>query len=69
MIPLFKNKLGEKSLSMTFAIIAFVAVTAGYVMSLFNIHEFDNAAAASYLIPVLTLYFGRKYTSETKDSQ
>jgi hypothetical protein len=61
-------------MSATFATISFLAVTGAYIAAIFekigplSIRPFDSAACSSYLIPVLTLYFGRRWT-ETKSSQ
>lgn len=61
---------GNPSLSATFATISFFVTTAIYVASIFEkigpvvIRPFDPAAASAYLIPVLGLYFGRRWTTE-----
>jgi hypothetical protein len=59
---------GNGSVTVTFATIAFVITTIVYFVSMFEkigpvaIRPFDSAACASYLTPVLTLYFGRRWT-------
>lgn len=63
-----KNSKGEPSVSATFLSIAFIATTAAYVLSMFEKigpftpKAFDVAACGAYFIPLLTLYFSRKYT-------
>ncbi len=60
---------GNPSMSATFAIISFTITTAVYVVSIFekigtvNIRPFDAGAASAYLIPTLSLYFGRRWTT------
>lgn len=60
---------GNPSMSATFAIISFTITTAVYVVSIFekigtvNIRPFDAGAASAYLIPALSLYFGRRWTT------
>jgi hypothetical protein len=61
---------GNPSMSATFATIAFFVTTAIYVASIFekigpvSIRPFDSGAASAYLIPVLGLYFGRRWTTD-----
>lgn len=63
-----KNTAGQPSMSATFAVIAFIVTTLAYVASIFqkvgifNFRVFDPAAATAYLMPILGLYFGRRYT-------
>lgn len=63
-----KNSEGKPSMSATFATIAFLASTGAYVAAIFekignvSIRPFDAAACSTYLIPVLGLYFGRRFT-------
>ena len=60
---------GNPSMSATFAIISFAITTAIYVVSIFekigpvNIRPFDPGVASAYLIPTLSLYFGRRWTT------
>jgi hypothetical protein len=63
-----KNGAGEASVSVTFLTIAFAVTTASYILSMFD-HigsfvpkAFDVSACSAYFIPLLTLYFGRKWT-------
>ena len=73
------NTVGKPSMSATFATVAFFTTTAAYIASIFekvgplSVRPFDAAACSSYLIPILTLYFGRRWTEakhETpKDAQ
>jgi len=68
------NTIGKPSMSATFATIAFLATTGAYVASIFekigplSVRPFDAAACSSYLIPILTLYFGRRWTEAKTDS-
>jgi len=65
-----KNTDGKPSASLTFATIAFIVVILNYVLALFEhigplrVRAFDPAAASSLLMPLLALYFSRRYTSE-----
>jgi len=64
-----KNSAGEASLSVTFLTISFLATTGAYIFSLFDeiggikIKPFDASATGTYFIPLLTLYFGRRWTA------
>jgi len=63
-----RNDKGSQSVSVTFAAVSFVATTLVYLGSAFEkigpftLKAFDVSAAATYFIPVLSLYFGRKFT-------
>lgn len=63
---------GNPSMSATFATIAFFTTTVVYVLSIFekigdvSFKVFDAAACSSYLIPTLSLYFGRRWTDTNK---
>lgn len=69
-----KNTIGKPSMSATFATVAFLATTAAYVASIFeklgplSVRPFDAAACSSYLIPILTLYFGRRWTESKTEA-
>jgi len=71
-----KDTKGFGSVTVTFVTVAFWTTTIAYVMSIverigpLTIRPFDVAACSSYLIPLLTLYFGRKWTEakSLKDS-
>ena len=58
----------DGSVTVTFVTIAFFVTTLAYVLSIvskigpFEIRSFDVAACSAYFIPILTLYFGRKWT-------
>lgn len=62
------NSEGKPSMSATFATVAFLAATGAYVAAIFekvgnvSIRPFDSAACSTYLIPILGLYFGRRFT-------
>lgn len=63
-----KNTDGKPSISATFAVVAFSVSTFAYVAAIFekigpmSIRPFDSAACTAYLIPILGLYFGRRFT-------
>ena len=65
-----KNSKNEPSASLTMSLIAFIAVTVWLVTWLIAtpfgapVPTFDAATAMAYLTPVLTLYFGRRWTSD-----
>ena len=63
-----QNSSGQKSASLTFALVGFVVVTFWLLLSIFShvghfdIRAFDSATAMGYLVPFLSLYFGRRWT-------
>lgn len=63
-----RDSKGYGSVTVTLLTVAFWVTTASYVFSLFEkigpvqIRPFDVAACSAYFIPILTLYFGRKFT-------
>lgn len=63
-----RNDKGSQSVSVTFAAVSFIVTTLVYLGSAFEkvgpiaFRSFDVSAAATYFIPVLSLYFGRKFT-------
>ena len=63
-----RNSKGEASATITFTTIAFVVTTLAYVASIFetvgpvSFRAFDAGACSAYFIPLLTLYFGRRWT-------
>lgn len=63
-----RDTKGYGSVTVTFVTIAFAVTTLAYVLSIVEaigpvtIRPFDVAACSAYFIPVLTLYFGRKFT-------
>ena len=69
-----RNSKGEASVSVTFLTIAFLATTASYVAAMFESigplvpRQFDAGACSAYFIPLLTLYFGRRWTEAKKGS-
>lgn len=69
-MPLLTNSVGQKSVSVTFAWIAFIVTTIAYIMGMFEsigpvtFRPFDTSACAAFLIPVLGLYFGRRWTEK-----
>jgi hypothetical protein len=70
-----KNSSGEASLSVTFLTIAFVVTTFNYIASMFEsigplqVRSFDAGACSAYFIPLLTLYFGRRWTDAKFSSE
>lgn len=63
-----KNTKGEKSASLTFAVIAFVVVMFWMVAAIFvnpfgiTVMPFDASEAMMVLMPLLGLYWGRRNT-------
>lgn len=71
-----KDASGKPSMSATFVSVAFVATTFAYVSSIFEHigpltpRAFDAGACSAYLIPLVTLYFGRRWSdSKTNNTQ
>jgi hypothetical protein len=68
-----KNSKGEASASVTFLTLSFVVTTFAYVASIFEhigplaVRQFDAGACGAYFIPLLTLYFGRRWTDAKFD--
>lgn len=63
-----KDAKGFGSITATMVFVAFWVTTLAFVASIFDkigpvsIRPFDVGACSAYFIPVLTLYFGRKFT-------
>lgn len=63
-----KNSSGQASLSVTFLTVSFLVTTVAYIASMFEelgpikVRPFDVGATSTYFIPLLTLYFGRRWT-------
>lgn len=63
-----KNTAGQPSASLTFAFIGFIVVTLWLVVSIvakignIEIRQFDSGQAMGYLLPLLALYWGRRWT-------
>jgi len=63
-----KNSAGQASLSVTFLTISFLVTTTAYIISMFEgigslkLRPFDVGATTTYFVPLLTLYFGRRWT-------
>lgn len=74
-----KDSKGYKSITVTLVFVSFWVTTFAYLVSLVDsvgdvkFREFDVGAVSAYLVPILGLYFGRKWTDaktlnqETKD--
>lgn len=66
-----KNSKGEPSASLTMSLVAFISVTTWLVAWLIAtpfgvpVPTFDAATAMAYLSPILALYFGRRWTSDS----
>lgn len=62
---------GKASISATFATVAFFATTAAYLASIvegygeLKFRAFDVAACGAYMVPILSLYFGRRWTEKS----
>lgn len=69
-----RNDKGQASITATMVFISFWVTTLAYLASTVNkvgdleIRSFDVAACTAYFVPILTLYFGRKWT-DSKNSQ
>jgi hypothetical protein len=73
-VPWFwiKDDKGSSSVTVTFTAIAFLVTTLAYMVSIVEklhvfgqevaFRTFDVAACSAYFVPILTLYFGRKFT-------
>lgn len=63
-----KDAKGYGSVTVTLVFVAFWVTTLAYVMAIadkvgpVSVRPFDVAACSAYFIPILTLYFGRKFT-------
>ena len=62
-----KDTSGHESVSVTFVTVAFWLTAVNYVLSMFKqigpieIRAFDVGACTSFLVPFVSLYFGRKW--------
>ena len=63
-----RDSKGFGSVTVTFVTVAFFVTSLAYVLSIVErigpvaIRPFDVGACSAYFIPILTLYFGRKFT-------
>lgn len=63
-----RDSKGMGSVTTTFAAVAFYVTTFAYIMSVVEsigpvaLRSFDVAACSSYMVPILALYFGRRWT-------
>ena len=66
-----KNTAGKPSASLTMMIITFSIVISWLVFWIIGrsfglpVPEFDATSASALLAPIMTLYFGRRYTSQS----
>lgn len=69
-VPFFwiRDAAGHKSVSVTLLVVSFFVTTVAFILSIFakigpfEIRPFDVAACSTYMIPILTLYFSRRWT-------
>jgi len=74
-----KDSKGQSSASFTFALIAFIITSLSVILGIFEnvaIGEFsmsfrslDASIITAYLVPVMTLYFGRRWTEAKFNNQ
>ena len=63
-----RDTAGYPSVSVTFAAVSFWVTTLAFVLSLvegigpIKFRTFDVAACSAYLVPFVSLYFGRRWT-------
>lgn len=63
-----KDTNGNASVTATMLLIAFIVTTLAYVLSIveklgpITIRPFDVGACSAYFVPIMTLYFGRRWT-------
>lgn len=63
-----KDTNGQASVSITMVAVSFFVTTLAYIGSIFvkigpiEFRQFDAGACAAYLIPCLSVYFGRRWT-------
>jgi hypothetical protein len=73
-MPLLKQSDGRPSASFTMMIISFAVVTLWLTVSIveqawgLQIREFSAAEAMSYFTPIATLYFSRRWTDRTPNT-
>lgn len=69
-VPFFwiRDSAGHKSVSVTLLVISFFVTTIAFVLSIFekigplSVRPFDVSACGVYMVPILSLYFGRKWS-------
>jgi hypothetical protein len=69
-VPFFwvRDASGHRSVSVTLLVVSFFVTTLAFVLSIFSkigpveIRPFDVAACSTYMVPILTLYFSRRWT-------
>lgn len=63
-----KDAQGYGSVTLTMAVVSFIATTVWFVLSIFEkigpitIRPFDAGACSAFFVPILTTYVARKYT-------
>ena len=63
-----KNDKGDKSTTATLVFVSFLVTTLAFLCSTVEkvgsveFRSFDVAACSAYFVPILTLYFGRRWT-------
>lgn len=74
-MPWIKGSDGNKSASLTFSVIAFIAVTGWLIAWVVGVGlgtpvpAFDAGTAMSYLTPILGLYWGRRFTDKREHTK
>jgi hypothetical protein len=67
-----RDSQGYGSITVTLVFVSFWVTTLAYIASIVeniggvSVRSFDVAAASTYMIPILTLYFGRKWSDRNK---
>lgn len=66
---LIRGSNGKGSVSTTLLVVAFFLTAASYALNMFNVpwvKPFDVAATASFLTPLVALYFGRRHSEASQ---
>ena len=69
-----RDSKGYGSVTTTFATIAFFVTTLAYIASIFEqivpvtLRQFYVVACGAYFVPILTLYFGRRWTEANQNT-
>lgn len=69
-----RDTSGRPSASLTLVVVAFVVVTLAYACGMIGqigsvtFRPFDPTVVGAYLVPILTLYFGRRMVGSKSDA-
>lgn len=69
-----KDTAGYPSVTVTLLVVSFVITTMAFLISMVEsigtvkFRAFDTGACTAYFVPILTLYFGRKWTDAKQES-